>query len=98
MARPNKPWYCTARLTWFVEIAGKQVPLVKGPKDATRKEAYQTFNRLMEQTDAPDAKGGRESLVSFHGRYLSWVKKHKADATYGQRRHFLKSFVLYLRG
>ncbi|HUR49261.1 MAG TPA: hypothetical protein VMY88_07025, partial [Acidimicrobiales bacterium] len=34
-----------------------------------------------------------DSVVSLLGRFLSWTKKHKSEATYTQRRHFLRSFI-----
>src|SRR5690242_18183716 len=97
MSRPHKPWYRAPRKTWYVEIDGKQIPLARGPKEATRKDAYAAFNRLMETVDLPDGSTPRDSLLSLFGRFLSWIKKHKAAATYEQLRHFLKSFLGYKR-
>jgi len=93
MARPHKPWYRAPRQTWFVEIEGKQVVLAKGPKAATRKEAWTAFNKLMERVDVPDPNAQQYSVVAIFGRFLAWTKKKKAPATYDQRKYFLKSFV-----
>ncbi|OWK39459.1 tyrosine-type recombinase/integrase [Fimbriiglobus ruber] len=95
MARPHKPWYRAPRQTWYVEVDGKQIPLAKGPKAATQKEAYAAFNKLMEHVDAPEGNVRQDSMISILGRFLGWTKKHKAPATYDQRRYFLKSFVKY---
>jgi integrase len=93
MARPHKPWYRAPRQTWYVEIDGKQIPLVKGPKAVTQKEAYTAFNKLMEHVDAPEGNVRQDTIISIFGRFLSWSKKNKSPATYEQRRYFLKSFL-----
>jgi integrase len=45
MARPNRPWYWTARDAWYVTVDGKRHMLAKGK--ASRKEAQAEFHRLM---------------------------------------------------
>lgn len=54
------------------------------------------YGRLMESKgDASEDPAPRDSVVSLLGAFLDWTKEHKADATYHQRRHFLRSFVRF---
>src|SRR5687768_12006309 len=47
----------------------------------------------MSLRDEPESSAPAGSVVTLLGHFLSWTKKHKSEATYGQRRHFLRSFV-----
>lgn len=50
----------------------------------------------MAQRDAPaETTAPKDTVLSLFGRFLSWTKKHKAEATYDQRKYFLRSFVRF---
>lgn len=93
MARPRKPWFRSQTQDWCVTIDGKQVPLVKGEEN--RPAAMKEFYRVMSLRDEPDESLPANSVVLLLGQFLGWTKKHKSEATYIQRRHFLRSFIKY---
>ncbi|QDU21382.1 tyrosine-type recombinase/integrase [Urbifossiella limnaea] len=109
MARTRHPWYRRVRNAWFVEVDGKQVRLGEHPADAPgpRKSKntglwnappsiLKLFGELMGQRESePSASAPRDSVVFLFGRYLGWTKKNKAEATYQQRRFFLRSFIRF---
>ena len=111
MPRQRHPWFRKDRNSWFVEVDGKQVPLGEHPADApTPKKSKTTklwnappaimakFGQQMidhEKKADADPTAPKGTVVFLLGRFLSWTKKHKAEATYQQRRHFLKSFVKF---
>lgn len=91
MARPRKPWYRKSRDTWYVEIDGVQTPLAKGKE--SRGEAEKEFHRLLAQRDEPTSDAEKRTVVALLAKFLGWTKRHRAEATYEQHRHFLRSFV-----
>jgi integrase len=95
MARPRKPWFRKHHNDWCVTIDGSQVPLAKGFEN--KAYAVKEFHRLMSVRDEPEESAPQSTLLSLFGRFLGWIKKHKAPATYQQLRHFLKSFLAHKR-
>lgn len=67
------------------------MPLAKGKHN--KAAAVREFHRLMSFRDEPAAAAPLDSAVSLLGQFLGWTRKHKSDATYQQRRHFLRSFI-----
>ncbi|MBX9623559.1 MAG: site-specific integrase [Gemmataceae bacterium] len=52
------------------------------------------YHRRMAERDDPEASGAAHGTVAaLFAKFLGWTKAHKAEATYLQRRHFLRSFV-----
>jgi integrase len=100
MARPHKIWYRPARKAWYVEIDGRQVKLLKGPKDADTKElAEQAFHRLMvERAVQPplDIGPSRLTVAALIDGYLDTVKRDLAERTWYERRRILEQFAQFL--
>ncbi|MBX9583228.1 MAG: tyrosine-type recombinase/integrase [Gemmataceae bacterium] len=62
--------------------------------EAVRKEYF----RKMSERDKPDdGAAPKGTVAALAGRFLAWTEKHKAPATYAQRRYFLRSFVNFGR-
>lgn len=91
MARPHKPWYRKPRDTWYVEIAGRQVALCKG--EHNRQLAEREMHRILAQEEGPTSDTEKKTVVGLFAKFLGWTRRHRAEATYDQHRHFLKSFV-----
>jgi integrase len=91
MARPHKPWYRKPRDTWYVEIDGKQHALCKGADN--RKLAEQEMYRLLAEQENPTSAAEKKTVVALFAKFLGWTKRHRAQQTYDQHKHFLKSFV-----
>ena len=45
--RQPEPWYRTSKSAWYVQVGGRKVRLAKGPKNETRKAAFDAFYKLM---------------------------------------------------
>src|SRR4051794_27362829 len=45
--RQPEPWYRTSKAAWYVQVANKKIHLAKGPKDETRKAAFDAFYKLV---------------------------------------------------
>ncbi len=86
MARCPKPWLRKGR-GWFVTLNGKQHFLSRH-----KKEAFAKFYELMSRSP-PLGPASSSSLVVLFDRFLDWISKHRAKATYVSYRDVLQSFV-----
>lgn len=84
--RQPKPFYRKFTRSWYVQIAGKQIPLGKD-----KEAAFAKYHQLMASSEATKTyvTGVQELLNS----YLAWVKTHRAATTYDACRFYLSSFA-----
>lgn len=87
MRRPE-PWYRASKEAWYVQFGDKQVRLAKGPKDATEKEAFDAYYRLMAHRPENLPKGD-DLLCDL---FLDHSKAHHEPDTFRLYKHFLQRF------
>lgn len=83
-----KPFFRTARNSWFLQVGGKQIKL--GPD---RDAAFRRYHELMGQPEAPPARADPASVVGILDAFLDWCLNHKAGRTYDWYRGYLESFA-----
>lgn len=90
--RQPEPWYRTAKNAWYVQVAGKKHRLAKGPKEETRKAAFDAFYKLMahrpENLPGPD----RIATALVCDLFLEHSLKNHEPDTFRLYKHFLQSF------
>jgi len=84
MPKFPKPFFRTGR-GWYVQLDGKQIPLVPGPKNAdTQRVALERYHDLMARRPAPTPKVSDEglSVAELFDKFLAWCKLHRSPRTY----------------
>lgn len=97
MAHAPKPFYRSARDSWYVQLGKRQVKLCDGPKStATEKAAWSAFHALMaarpanDNTPSPNSANSAAPQPPRNGltvgglfeKYLDWCQKHREPRTY----------------
>lgn len=95
MPRPSSPKYWPQRKQWYCQVKGRQYVLAKGPKEATRAEAFTAFHRLM--ADGPEeVKASRATLTAAAMilEFLAHGARGRMPATVESYLRHLQSFSL----
>lgn len=91
MRRPE-PWYRTSKGAWFVQISDKQIRLAKGPKEATEKEAFDTYYKLMAHRPEYLPQADEMLVAVICDLYLEHSKSHHERSTYQNHKSYLQPF------
>lgn len=91
MRRPE-PWYRTSKKAWFVQFGDKQIRLARGPKDATEKDAYDAYYKLMARRPENLPKANEMAVALLCDLFLEHSNAHHETSTYKLYKHFLQSF------
>jgi hypothetical protein len=91
MRRPE-PWYRASKGAWYVQFGDKQVRLAKGLKDATEKDAFDTYYRLMAHRPESLPKGNDLLVALLCDLFLDHSKAHHEPDTFRLYSHFLQRF------
>jgi integrase len=80
--RQPKPWYWRARKKWCVTIGGVQKTLASGEKEATKKEAWASYHRLMASEGRLDGRqAARMTVADVCEAFLVSTAKHCRAST-----------------
>ncbi len=90
--RQPEPWYRTSKGAWYVQVAGTKHRLAKGPKDETRKVAFDAFYKLMASRPENVPKPDKLTVATVCDLFLDHSKKNHEPDTYKLYRYFLQSF------
>ena len=80
MARAAKPWYRVGVGAWYVWHGGKQIPLARGPREATEAEAWKEFHRLLAREGK--ARPSNLTVLDAAELFLDYSQETHADGTY----------------
>jgi len=85
-----KPFFRTARNTWFVQIGDRQIKLA-----ADKDEAFTRYHELMAKPSLPEVTQAeaQKLVVVIVDEFLDWCNKHRAPDTYIWYKDRLNSFV-----
>lgn len=93
MSRKPQPRYYPSRKGWFVQIHGKKIPLARGPKADTKKEAEAAYHRLMASGVVPGQEKPKVNVATLSDLFLDECQRKKAPLTYEWYLRHLQSFV-----
>lgn len=83
-----KPFFRKSRKTWYVELNGKQINLGRD-----KESAFAAYHKLLACPEAAPKQNLDSSLVVvICDKFLSWVQKHRSEATYWWYRHRQERF------
>jgi integrase len=101
-----KPFYRAPLGRWYVQIAGKQIPLGHDPrprrdragKPVPPKDVVDRYHELMagRDRDAPAASpvlAGNPPVAALLDEFLEWASRHKAPRTYAWYRENVQRFL-----
>lgn len=91
MRRPE-PWYRTSKGAWYVQVAGKKILLAKGPKEETRKAAFDAFYKFMASRPEGLPKSDKITVALLCDLFLDHSSKNHEPETYELCRYYLQSF------
>jgi integrase len=94
MGRTAKPWYRKGAKAWYVELDGRQIPLARGAKDATKAEARREFHRLMASRKEAVAVG--PTLGALADLFADYLVRETAPLTVEWYKRHLGSFVRHV--
>lgn len=87
--RQPEPWYRTSKGAWYVQVAGVKHRLAKGPKDETRKAAFDAFYKLM-AARPENLKPDKVTVAQLCDLFLDHSLTNHDPETYRLYRYFLQ--------
>jgi hypothetical protein len=90
--RQPEPWYRTSKAAWYVQVGGKKHHLAKGPKEESRKAAFDAFYKLMAARPGNLPKPNKIAVAILCDLFLDHSSQHHDPETYRLYRYFLQSF------
>jgi len=91
MRRPE-PWYRTSKGAWYVQVANKKHRLAKGPKEETRKAAFDAFYKLMASRPENLPRPEKIATALLCDLFLEHSRKNHDPETFRLYHYFLQSF------
>lgn len=90
-----KPWFRASRGKWYVQLAGKQIPLVEG--EANEEAAWSVYHALMASQGRMEVRED-VAFLALAELFLDHAERRNKPATYKWYKHYLDWFCGHYEG